>query len=764
MTFAVRLEKLRFLAAEMQLAHRLAQFAPTDADARMLARHVIIRAKDYIEHARRLRGPLRDAGIDTKAYHKLKEYVAKEFESYFQIIRDKLSAHVQDLEFLERIKQWNSVDSSKAGFFADAGVEIYRLLEGLGIPGCIPLTEFSELSDPAFRHALIDYRGSGNKVVSLEIGSDALSMTRPNSSTIINMTPVHARASQLALLHRWIEAQKRLLARFAVYPDVIRILKARIVTDIISACDCLVTRPVASGAPQEMNGLDVLLTTSQALQNPIDQFRAIYNLEQVTAQLRAVRNKVGGHLDEDPNVSLATLLQILDQTDFEGVFKIYGTLRGVFEQAARQVSFLTGYLADGRTLYGVVGGQSGTSVTPFDDKPTLGRTTAVHEPIPESYEALAAKLEEYLTGDPEVRLRARSMFWQAFLHSPVEEIVHIEERAGSATRYYHQSFRSSHRFLLQALRRETDSERTVGILELARECASGDPRTLAEVLLRYSDSPQSAPYLAAVAYCLDDLAEWRNERARKFLEAGLPSIPPLGVQSRIGLLRMFVRSEGVMLINRGQAVDKFADVLAQLTSGYDAPHRLLTEIYLASQFCDPRIVIFEKPFAQDYASVRAEIIRLAGDLVPASDMWRVRGFVQRLADSWDYPGVCAFLFDELKGGNYEPLGRMLVEYTCAGAILAANHDQSRRHLCGCLMRLGRYNEALQLAEGLAAANPINMDLQVLHAQALACVERRRTEAVQRIAEIDVLYTLNTNQRRIIDGLKSAIAASASETE
>jgi hypothetical protein len=102
MGLAIRLEKLRFLAMEMRLAMRLAHFAPTDADARMLARHVLVRAEDFVCHARQLRRPLRKAGFDTSTFHDLKEYYAEEFEAYFPKVRDRLSAHVQDLDFGER--------------------------------------------------------------------------------------------------------------------------------------------------------------------------------------------------------------------------------------------------------------------------------------------------------------------------------------------------------------------------------------------------------------------------------------------------------------------------------------------------------------------------------------------------------------------------------------------------------------------------------------------------------------------------------------
>jgi hypothetical protein len=135
MTLKARLDKLRFLAADMRLAYRMSTFAPTDADARMLVRHVIIRAESFIEHARAIRKPPIAAGFDVRAFHKTKENYAAFFAEYFRVARDRLSAHVQDLDFGRRIELWNDIDASKSEFFADGAVEIYRLLECLAIPG-----------------------------------------------------------------------------------------------------------------------------------------------------------------------------------------------------------------------------------------------------------------------------------------------------------------------------------------------------------------------------------------------------------------------------------------------------------------------------------------------------------------------------------------------------------------------------------------------------------------------------------------------------
>ena len=95
----VRVEKLRFIAEEMQIALFLAQHLTEPFYARTLARHVLIRAENFIEHARGLRSPLNQAGHRTTDFNTKKEAYAQNFAEYFTEPRHRLSAHVQDLDW-----------------------------------------------------------------------------------------------------------------------------------------------------------------------------------------------------------------------------------------------------------------------------------------------------------------------------------------------------------------------------------------------------------------------------------------------------------------------------------------------------------------------------------------------------------------------------------------------------------------------------------------------------------------------------------------
>ena len=131
---AARLAKLKFIAEEMQLAFHLTAHLGDPFVARTASRkrHILIRAENFIEHARGLRRPLTGAGYDIRHFHKTKEAYATAFEEYFSTPRHKLSAHVQDFDFGKRIELWNDIEVGKLGFFVDGAREIYRLLAASG--------------------------------------------------------------------------------------------------------------------------------------------------------------------------------------------------------------------------------------------------------------------------------------------------------------------------------------------------------------------------------------------------------------------------------------------------------------------------------------------------------------------------------------------------------------------------------------------------------------------------------------------------------
>jgi hypothetical protein len=287
-----RVEKLKFLAEEMKIAMQLALRSTDSFISRTLARHVLVRAENFIAHARQLRKPLNNAGYRTGKFHELKETYAKAFDEYFQISRDRLGAHVQDFDFGKRLELWNDIEIIKIGYFVDGAAEIYAELASMGLPGYVAYTSPSELVDPAFKDFLRRGITQHDDRQWMEIGTDPLAMTRDNTSAILNFSPIHLRAAQLALIRRWIGIHRRMLGEAQGLAGTTRVIKARLITDIVSFCDCLVTRQVQPGAPQEMEGLDHLVVASGQSDASITAFTTATHFDGELASIRQTRDKI----------------------------------------------------------------------------------------------------------------------------------------------------------------------------------------------------------------------------------------------------------------------------------------------------------------------------------------------------------------------------------------------------------------------------------------------------------------------------------------
>jgi hypothetical protein len=757
MSLAARLEKLRFIVGELQLARHLARHAPDAFVARTLSRHVAVRAENFIAHARGLRKPLNQAGFDTRAFNKTKEVYANYFDEYFHVVRHKLGAHVQDFDFGKRIELWNDIEVTKIDFFVDGAREIYESLEPLKISGYVAYVEPPELTDAGLTKALKEFKGSAENRQWAEFGSDPLAMTRPNTAAILNMSPVCLRAGQLALIRRWIKAERDLLTRVHGYEGMVRVLKSRLITDIVSFFDGLVTRPVTAGAPQQMDGLNTLLMNSGQKPVGIEQFLSVFDVDPALNAAREVRDHMGAHLEIDEATLLSTLLGEIDSFDLESCLAFFGRLEQVFEKVCRDVLFLRMYIADGRRLYGVT--PKSSTVISFDESNPAPATTRPATPEYNKERAYQDNLTSWLKGDETSRQDAREFFWQAFLHSEViGEILEVEEFAGGSRSTSHQ-LRRAHQFILEALGSHKSEGDFIKILELLLACRSGAPHMLAETLIRYSHSsvPQDD---MPICYCLGELAEWPHNTVNAFLaeHAGVGQDWSVQFQAVLALFKIYARSEGLARANRKKNPYGFysADI-APLTASMTEGQRLLCMVAFASQFCNPAIAIFAQALSKEYRAPQSGIEALCKEESLAPMCAPVADVLRRLLLAHDYVGICLLLADQFKAANLDWLADALLTAACRGWVVAASHNQGTRHLSACFLRNREFGTALEIADRLATRNPDDVMLQIFVAQVLAETPGAKDKAVQRIARIRFDYKLTPAEQDLLRVLERHLA-------
>ena len=565
-----RLEKLKFIVDEMRLAFHLTMHLTDPFVSRTLARHILIRAENFVEHSRGLRRPLNDAGYKTRDFHKAKEAYASTFDEYFRVSRNRLGAHVQDFDFGKRIELWNDIEIVKISYFVDGALEIYRSLAFFNLPGYLAYAKPPELTEPAVLETLHQLQRAIDHRKRVEMGTDPLATTRKNTIATLNLTPVHVRAGQLVLIRRWIAMQSDLLGRLTAHRRIARILRARIITDLVSFCDCLVTRSVSPGAPQGMDGLDKLVTASGQSSGPIDDFVAASNFHAELQTARAIRDFVGAHLEIDDAPTIASLLADSDAYDLDRGLSFYERVGAAFNKLCRTILFLRMYAADGQRLYGV--SASRAAPTPYAGNDVGGPPAPPEPPQINAEAAYRKNLILWLDGDDVQKGDARQFFWAAFAGSEVVETIEEGERFGAShQRIGRHEYRKAHQFIASTLSDALPDSDIYAVLELILSCRSGWPYPLAEILVRQGQNASVFRQLA-ICYALGEIGSAPQASVHEFLELRAHSASwPIRLQATIALFKTFVKTEGVFRVNnrdqKSVDYDVFVDSLTARVSG-----------------------------------------------------------------------------------------------------------------------------------------------------------------------------------------------------
>ncbi len=759
-----RIEKLRFIVEEMQTALHLATNLTDPFFARTIARHILIRVENFIEHARGLRRPLRDAGCDTNVFHAAKEAYAAQFDEYFKVARHRLGAHVQDFDFGKRIELWNDIEVVKLSYFVDGAQEIYEGLATFVVPGYVPYVRPAETSNPDILEILRLLQRSLDARTGVEMGTDALAMTRGNTTVVLNTTPVHARAAQLALIRRWIALQSDLRQRLIAHPAIARLFKARLITDIVSFCDCLVTRPVTPGALQAMDGLDKLVQAQGQSSAPIDAFVAASHFAIELAAVRAVRDKVGAHLEIDIAEPLATLLADFDAFDLEKALVLYQRVAAAFNKQCLAILILRLYAFDGTRQYGVAVGSS-AAAEPFARAAAPPYAASLPLPSINDDEAYSKNLTRWLDGDDSQKGEALDLFRKAFMGSTVVESIGETERFGSGTRYHTNEFRKAHQFLLDALNGGLSDIDFTGVLDLVLSCRSGAPYPLAEVLVRYG---QTASIFRQYWICraLGEIASAPHQSISDFLDVqSLSPIWAIRLEAMMARYKSYLKNEGVFRTNhRGQTRVDHDTLVTSMTDATTSDQHLVCLISFASAHTGPLAGVITKPFSSNYTALQAKIENFLLPLLNDDAAHSKAVMLKKLLQTHDYVGICVHVATNLDGVEHHPLFPTLIDSCCNGTIIAAHNDQSKRHLAMCFILKKEYRNAFEVAGPLAARSPDSTDAQILVAQILCEIVGAEAEARERVNNIRSAYKLSATQEAALAAVEAGVQSRQTRQE
>ena len=414
------------------------------------------------------------------------------------------------------------------------------------------------------------------------------------------------------------------------------------------------------------------------------------------------------------------------------------------------------YAADGQRLYGVSARRN--RAVRYSGGADTGSPAPPEPPPINDQEAYRKHFTRWLDGDGDQKGDARQFFWNALMGSEVIETINETDSSGTGIKYERSKFRKAHQFLLTALSDELSDSDFEGIVQLMLSCRGGAAHPLAEILVRYG---RQASVFRQWRICraLGDITSEPHASAREFLEARSQSPSwPIRLEAALARFRRFVAVEGVFRLNhQGKTSADYDALVRSLTSALTEPERLIALLALAA-ILSPHSFPFSQPFQKNYEALQTQIENFCLPFFEKDDKESKAGTLKQLIQTHDYVGICVLLALELEScDRQQPLRTAFIESCCNGAISAARHDQSVRHLAMCFYLKKEYRRAFEIAQGLASRNPDWVAIQILVAQILGETPGAEEEATQRISRLRRAYKLTPAHETTLAAVEAEIA-------
>jgi len=237
------MEKIYFIVSQIKMTQNLFNIIESNFFARVISRKIIIRIKDFIDLSRRYNNAnIANNALKLEIKSKLNE-LDNNFKDKLQLQRHKLSAHIQDLDLLDRVNGWQDITKDEIDKFSQDIFDIYVLFN--------TQDNFQELIDEDFKLPIEQKNNIKTLVQKKDIesephfGMDILAITRSNTSSIIPCHPIQDKILSLNSIHLMLDFE---ISLFDILEDdnYLKLAKTLIVNDIISFVDNLITRESSS--------------------------------------------------------------------------------------------------------------------------------------------------------------------------------------------------------------------------------------------------------------------------------------------------------------------------------------------------------------------------------------------------------------------------------------------------------------------------------------------------------------------------------------
>lgn len=360
--FASEAEKTLYALRMARLGGWLVSVSGDDYRKRVLGMSVLIHLKAYLDHAPQLKNKLRGAGVKVAACETALSRLRHDFNGDYTRIRDKLGAHRQDVDLVQRLELWNSVEQLSTTLLVDDASEAWEAL----VAASATLPTVTDL--PAVDSAPIAAGFAASTRVAAvgeEFTADNLGYAQAGAFSPVLIPGMQDRLGQVISVIRF-GAEVCAMSTISGDRDIQRILRGLFIVSALNLLENLFpTVQVSQPAHVPETLMAALDSDGQPAAADVLR-RAEAKLDRnLIAQLVSARGHIAAHIDQ--RQPLGTSVAELDQLQMSDVSDL---LRGPWEAVGEACSLVpaldTFWKLEGMRTSGYARFETRETVSPFD--------------------------------------------------------------------------------------------------------------------------------------------------------------------------------------------------------------------------------------------------------------------------------------------------------------------------------------------------------------------------------------------------------------
>jgi hypothetical protein len=337
------IKKLLYCIRMMNLIKQFSSIGNSDYEKRIISRYIFVYFDSFLVLAPILKNNI-NKGLKSKNKSKFTDSniievekkiseITIEYNSFYSILRDKVSAHRKDLSIIELCEVWNEIDVTALDYYISEALDIYNLLHSL---------EVNEIPKYIDFHSISKNISNFPDNINYKFSSDNLALTRTNTIALIPSNDLQKRVSQINSIIDTIQYIDSLYMKVCHNLDLERLIKSMLIMDILNLLENIY--PHSPKKPEyKIDSLFEILKKSNGKSFKIlTDFETKRNYE-LEKKITNVRNIICAHIDKDKN-TLEECLGLLDTITLEELNQIYSQTFNAFEKSCEEDIILKRFL------------------------------------------------------------------------------------------------------------------------------------------------------------------------------------------------------------------------------------------------------------------------------------------------------------------------------------------------------------------------------------------------------------------------------------